>query len=88
MNRTVVEDILRRARESHRVALTVTEAAAICRAYDIPMPEDAAAADAASAVAAADRIGYPVALKVISAGIGHKSEAGGVRLNVKSADLS
>jgi hypothetical protein len=41
-----------------------------------------AAADAASAVAAADRIGYPVAVKVDAVGLAHKSDVGGLRINL------
>ena len=41
--------------------------------------------DADAAVAAADRIGYPVALKVNSADILHKTEAGAIRLNLADA---
>ncbi len=84
LNRAAVAEILTRARESQRSTLTVTEAVAICRAYDLPLPDDGAAKDAASAAAAAARIGYPVALKVISADISHKSDAGGVKLNLKN----
>jgi acyl-CoA synthetase (NDP forming) len=43
-----------------------------------PTPEDAAAA--------AGRIGFPVALKIVSAQFSHKTEAGGVRLNLADAD--
>jgi acetate---CoA ligase (ADP-forming) len=46
------------------------------------VPEGAAAASAEEAVAAADRIGYPVAMKIISPDISHKSDVGGVRINI------
>ena len=41
---------------------------------------------AADAVAAAEKLGYPVTLKVSSAAIAHKTEAGGVALNLRTAD--
>ena len=55
-------------------------------AFGIPTTQDAPAADAAAAVAAADRIGYPVAVKVNSADIRHKTEAGGIRLGLADAE--
>lgn len=58
---------------------------ALLTAYGIPLPAEGVAADAGQAVALAERIGYPVALKVISPDLPHKSEAGGVRLNLGDA---
>jgi acyl-CoA synthetase (NDP forming) len=54
--------------------------------FDVPLVPGGVAADAAAAVAIAERIGFPVAIKVVSAQIAHKSDIGGVRLNVGSAD--
>jgi acyl-CoA synthetase (NDP forming) len=51
--------------------------------YQVPTVTEQAAADAEGAVAAARRLGYPVALKVLSADIAHKTEVGGVRLGLK-----
>src|SRR5262249_34476529 len=50
----------------------------------VPIPEAAQTAD--QAVAAAERIGYPVALKVLSADVSHKSDVGGVELSISSRD--
>ncbi len=50
--------------------------------FGVPAVPEAAAADAEAAVAAARRLGYPVALKILSADIAHKTEAGGVRLGL------
>jgi acetyl coenzyme A synthetase (ADP forming)-like protein len=80
MNQDPVSAILRRARERGRANLTAAEAAELCRAFDIPVPEGRAAGDAAAAVEAASAIGYPVALKILSADISHKSDAGGIKL--------
>jgi acyl-CoA synthetase (NDP forming) len=52
----------------------------------IAFPESRFAADADEAVAAAEAIGYPVVMKAQAAALGHKSDAGGVILNLKSAD--
>ncbi len=52
--------------------------------YGIPVTQEALAATKAEAVAAASRIGYPVAIKVQSPDIPHKTEAGAVRLAIGS----
>jgi len=50
--------------------------------YGVPTLRELPAADADAAAAAARQIGYPVALKILSADIAHKTEAGGVRLDI------
>ena len=52
----------------------------------VPAVPEHACADTMAAVAAADRIGYPVVLKILSPDILHKSEIGGVLLGVQDAD--
>jgi acetate---CoA ligase (ADP-forming) len=52
----------------------------------IPVVPSELAADEDTAVAAADRFGYPVVLKAVADGLGHKSDIGGVRLGLASAD--
>ena len=54
-------------------------------AFGVPITREERAGDAAAAVAAANRIGYPVALKVDSADILHKTEAGAIRLGLADA---
>jgi acyl-CoA synthetase (NDP forming) len=51
----------------------------------LPVPRSAIVADDASAVQAAEKLSYPVALKILSDDIAHKTEAGGVRLNLGTA---
>ena len=58
------------------------EARAVLAGAGVPMAEDVLAADAAEATAAAERIGGPVALKVASPDILHKTDVGGVALGV------
>lgn len=53
-------------------------------AYDIPVAAMVLAPDLQQALAAAHQIGYPVVLKIAAAGITHKSEVGGVILDVRS----
>jgi acetyltransferase len=54
------------------------------RRYGISLPRSRAVADAAAAKTAAAEIGFPVALKIRSADILHKTEAGGVVLDLRS----
>ncbi len=69
-----------------RRTLSEYDSGAILREYGIPTPEGGIAASADEAASIADRVGYPVAMKVASADIPHKSDIGGVMLNLKSAD--
>lgn len=52
----------------------------------VPVLPEEACATAEAAVAAADRLGYPVVMKILSDDIPHKTEVGGVMLNVADAD--
>jgi acetate---CoA ligase (ADP-forming) len=54
--------------------------------YGIALPKSEAVASAADAAAAAERIGFPVALKIRSSDILHKTEAGGVALDLRSRE--
>jgi acetyltransferase len=64
--------------------LTETEAKSLLATYGIPVNPTTAAASPDEAIAVAERIGYPVAMKILSRDITHKSDAGGVRLNLKT----
>jgi acetyl coenzyme A synthetase (ADP forming)-like protein len=54
-------------------------------AYGIRVPKEIVAGSAEEAVSAAEKIGYPVALKVASPDIPHKSDVGGILLNLKDS---
>ncbi|MBA4329826.1 MAG: GNAT family N-acetyltransferase [Polaromonas sp.] len=60
------------------------QAQALLRAYGIPTVETVRTRDIGEAVAAAGRIGYPVALKIISPEVIHKTDVGGVALDLAS----
>jgi len=81
-----VRRIIGEAPAKGQVTLAEREARNVAAACGIPLPRSVFAADAGSAVAAADEIGYPVVVKVSSDDILHKSDAGGVILGVGSAD--
>ncbi|MHA2186674.1 MAG: acetate--CoA ligase family protein [Candidatus Thorarchaeota archaeon] len=62
------------------------EAKDIMKAYGIPIPPYDTAATVNEAVEKAAEIGFPVVLKILSKDILHKSDAGGVKLNLKNGD--
>jgi acyl-CoA synthetase (NDP forming) len=64
--------------------LSEYQAKQLLKAHGLAVP-DGIVCTAREAVAAAERLGYPVTLKVSSAAIAHKTEAGGVALNLKTA---
>ncbi|GAA0445456.1 acetate--CoA ligase family protein [Streptomyces olivaceiscleroticus] len=81
-----VREVLDAARAAGRTALTAPEGKRITDAYTIPTPAEGLATTADEAVALADRIGFPVAMKIVSPQILHKTDAGGVRVGVASAE--
>ena len=70
---------------SGRDWLTESEAKGLLAAYRIPVAESRTVADAEEAVAAAKAIGFPVVVKILSPDITHKSDVGGVALNLADA---
>jgi acyl-CoA synthetase (NDP forming) len=62
------------------------EASRLLADNGIPVVPAEVAATGDDAVAAADRFGYPVVLKAVADGLGHKSDIGGVRLGLANAD--
>ena len=66
-------------------ALSEYDSKGLIGAFGVPVTRDEVAQDTDEAVAAAERIGYPVGLKVNSADILHKTEAGAIRLGLNDA---
>ena len=66
--------------------VTEPEAFALLGQFGLPIVPHAAAFTADEAAAAADRLGYPVALKVVSPDILHKTDVGGVALNLADGE--
>jgi acetyltransferase len=77
--------ILRNAAFEDREILTEDEAKKVLKYYNFPVVRTAAANTVDEAVAFATEMGFPVVLKILSPQIVHKSDAGGVILNVNSA---
>jgi len=84
VDRETVKSIIERAKRERRPSLLSVEARQVVQAYGIKVPESELAQNVRQAVNAARRIGYPVALKVVSPQILHKTDVGGVKLNLKS----
>ncbi|WP_316897555.1 acetate--CoA ligase alpha subunit [Pseudodesulfovibrio indicus] len=61
------------------------EAQQVLKAYGLPTPKTVLARSSDEAVAAAEEIGYPVVLKIASPDISHKSDVGGVKVNLLNA---
>lgn len=80
-----VKAILSRARSENRTLLTETEAKEVLAAYAIPVTKTIACKTVDEAQAAADTLGYPVVLKLLSKAITHKSDVGGVQLDLADA---
>jgi acetate---CoA ligase (ADP-forming) len=79
-----VQEILAKAKKERRRFLPEPEAHAVLQAYGFPMLRSKLVQNAAEAVAAAQEIGFPVVLKIVSPDIVHKVDVGGVRLNLES----
>lgn len=77
--RTIIEV----ARNDKRLALTEIEAKQIFEAYGLPVAQTRLAKSEDEAVDFAKQIGFPVVMKIVSPDIIHKSDAGGVKVNVK-----
>jgi acetyltransferase len=86
VNRQAVADVLRSVRADGRLTIGDAEARAIQEAYGIPFPKSVLAKTADQAARIAEEIGFPVVMKITSPDILHKTDIGGVKLNLTSAD--
>ena len=77
--------IIREARAAGRTLLTELESKQVLEGYGIPTVDTLAAASPEEAARQAEAIGYPVVLKLHSRTLTHKSDVGGVRLDLRSA---
>jgi acetyltransferase len=74
------------ARKAGRKALTELEAKSLFACYGLPVTKSSLATTEDEAIKYAQEIGFPVVLKIVSPDILHKSDAGGVRVNLKDAE--
>jgi len=86
VNRRRVERIIARHLKTNHVQMGEVEAKEILRAYDFNVPDGRVANSPEDAVEVAGRIGFPVAMKVVSPDILHKSAVGGIKLNISSPE--
>ena len=77
--RLIIENALNERRDT----LSSSEAKAVLRAFHIPASPGINVTNAADALVAAENLGLPVAMKINSPDIPHKTDAGGVRLNIR-----
>jgi acetyltransferase len=82
-SRHQVEPIIQNARSHNRVLLTELESKQLLSLYGIPMVDTRFAANEDKAATLAAEIGFPVVLKVFSRTITHKTDVGGVKLNLQ-----
>jgi acetyltransferase len=85
-DRARAESLIQNARGQGRTLLTELESKELLSAYGIPVVPTLPAYTEDEALACADQIGYPVVLKLLSETITHKTDVGGVQLNLRDWD--
>ena len=85
IDREAAARIVQNARRAGRLLLTEVESKGLLTAYGIPTVPTLVATSAEAAVAKAGELGYPVVLKLHSETITHKTDVGGVQLNLQDA---
>jgi acetyltransferase len=83
VDRQKVENVISEAREAGRTILTEWEAKEVLAGYGIPTVPTEIATSADEAADKAEKVGYPAVLKLHSYTITHKTDVGGVELNLK-----
>ncbi len=85
-NREIVQKLIETVRQSGRTVLTEIESKQILEAYDIQTVKACIATSAEQAMDCANTFGYPVVLKLLSETVTHKTDVGGVQLNLTDAE--
>ena len=84
-DRASVQKILDQVQVEGRSTLRPDESRSLCQAYGIPLPRQEIARTPADLSRLADEIGFPLVMKIASADILHKTEAGGVVVGVRNS---
>src|SRR6202161_3934091 len=84
-SKDAVRKILESVKADKRTSLTAPEGKLVCDAYGIPVPKEGVATSAAEVAKIATGMGFPAVMKIVSPGLLHKTEAGGVMVGVKNA---
>jgi acetyltransferase len=85
-SRATVRKVIQSALADGRDLLSEPESKVVLAAFGIPVVETRIVASVEEAVRVAPEIGFPVAIKVLSPDISHKTDVGGVTLDIESAD--
>lgn len=83
---STLTQVMEQARSEGRTVLTEIESKQVLAGASIPVAETRLATAADEAVTVADEVGYPVVMKIVSPEITHKSDVGGVKVGVKTAE--
>jgi len=86
VDRDKVREVFDSVKADNRVVLLGNEASAVAEAYGIPVAPIRLATSREDAANSADELGYPVVMKVASPHIVHKTDIGGVKLNLSSRE--
>lgn len=84
VNRNAALKIFDKARAEKRDSLTEIEAKQVFKEYGLPVTNSKLATSIEEAVEIAKSIGFPIVMKIVSPDILHKSDAGGVKVNIKN----
>ena len=82
VNKAKAKKIFDKVKKEKRPNLLEEEGQEVLKAYGLPLPNSALATTEAEAIKIANKIGYPVVMKIASPQIIHKSDAGGVKVNL------
>ena len=86
VDKALAKDLISKVRAEGRTSLTEIESKKIFAAYGLPTVKTGIATSEDEAVEMAETTGYPIVMKIVSPDILHKSDAGGVKVNIKNKD--